>query len=245
VRPARWIQLGFTRALLAGGYFPGGRVAFDAKPYGPDTASMRGRDVLGVMVGRNTDYDNQVAAVDVRVSWAGAGLPVTTYAELGFDDAERSWGDPGLIVGALLAGAAPIPVALRYEYAAFGSAARLLCSWCGTLPVFWYQHVRFQGGWRADGELMGHALGGYGHEHSLIGALWGPDGRARAELRLSALDRERWNLLEEERPGSATRLELSAAWRLRRWLEVSTEVRDERGDEWSLSVWALRATGFF
>jgi hypothetical protein len=243
-RPAPWIQIGGTRALLAGGYFPGGRVAFDAKPYGPDEGSMSGRDVARVIFGANTDFDDQVFALDARVAWAGAGVPLLTYLELGFDDADRSWGDPGLVAGALLAPAASLPLALRYEYVAFGRAARW-CGWCDTLPVFWYQHVRFQSGWQAGDELLGHPLGGYGRQHTVIGSVWSNGGRVRAEVRAAALRRARWNLLETDRPGSAMRVEAAGAWRPRSWIEFGAEIHDERGDDWSHSTWTVGATGFF
>ena len=49
------------------------------------------------------------------------------------------------------------------------------------------------------------------------------DARIRAEARLSSLERDRWNLLEDDRPGSATKVELIAAWRARPWLELDGE----------------------
>ncbi len=243
-RPARWIQVGLSRGVLAGGHFPGGSVAFDAKPYGPDEGSLGAADVVRLALGQATDFDDQVAALDVRVSLASVGLPLLATAELGWEDRDRSWGDPGLIAGLLWAGRAPLPVTLRYEYVAFGRAARL-CSWCDTLPAFWYQHVRFQSGWRAGGDLLGHPLGGYGHQHALAAAAWTPGGALRAGLRLSALTRERWNLLETDRPGAASRVDGTAAWRPGRRVELSGTMRGEWGEGWGWSDWEVRATAFF
>jgi peptidoglycan biosynthesis protein MviN/MurJ (putative lipid II flippase) len=243
-RPTPWLQIGGTRGVLAGGHFGGGTVAFDAKPYGPDARSMSAGDVVRLIFGANTGFDDQVFAVDVRTAWSGLGAALVTYAELGWDDADRSWGDPGLIAGALWAPTAPWPITLRYEYVAFGSSARW-CGWCDTLPAFWYQHVRFQSGWRAGPELLGHPLGGYGRQHAVSVSSWSPDGRIRAEMGVASLDRERWNLLEDERPGSATSFELETAWRGRPWLEVAGEIRDERGRGWKRRMWAVSATGFF
>jgi len=56
--------------------------------------------------------------------------------------------------------------------------------------------VRFQAGWRARDELLGHPLGGYGHQHSLGATSWIDGGRVRAGLRLSWLVRQPWNLLD-------------------------------------------------
>jgi hypothetical protein len=88
-------------------------------------------------------------------------------------------------------------------------------------------------------------LGGYGRQHTVIATPRTQDGRLRGEVRFSALDRDRWNLLEEERPGSATRIELTAAWRPRGWLELAGEVRNERGQDWSRSEWVFGAAAFF
>ena len=243
-RPKPWLQLGATRALLAGGHFGGGTVAFDAKPYGADAGSLGAGDVAKVLLGKNTRYDDKMAALDVRAAWSGLGLPLLTYVEVGWEDADRSWGDPGLIAGALWAGAGRVPLALRYEYVAFGHGARW-CPWCDTLPAYWYRHVRFQSGWQAGAEPLGHPLGGYGHQHTLMGSSWTADGRLRAELRLAALERERWNLLETELPGSATRVDLSAAWRAHPSLELAAAVHDQRGEGWKRREWAVSAMGYF
>ena len=119
-RPAPWIQIGVSRAALVGGRFNGGTVAFDPKAYGPDQGSLSVGDLGGLLVGRSTQFDDQVAALDLRLSLARAGAPVLVYAELGWEDFNRSWGDPALLAGVLWAAAAPFPLTLRYEYVAFG-----------------------------------------------------------------------------------------------------------------------------
>jgi hypothetical protein len=243
-RPAPWIQVGGSRGVLAGGYFPGGVVAFDAKPYGPDARSMSAGDVAKMILGKNTGFDDQVLALDVRASWSRLDVPLVTYLELGWEDGARSWGDPGLVAGVLWALSGPTPIALRYEYVAFGAGARW-CRWCDTLPAYWYQHVRFQSGWQSGSELLGHPLGGYGHQHMVITSLWTPDGDLRLEARLSALVRERWNLLDEDQLGEGKRLEVTGAWRARGWLELAGELLAERGEGWRRSHWAISAAGFF
>jgi hypothetical protein len=233
-----------SRGVLAGGRFPGGQVAFDAKRYGPDAGSLDAHDVLRLALGRATQFDDQIGALDARVSWARLGVPVLTYAELGWEDLQRSWGDPGLIAGALWAPSAALPFTVRYEYAAFGRDARV-CGWCDTLPAFWYQHVRFQSGWREGDELLGHPLGGYGHEHVLAAQSWLDRARLRTGLLLGRLDRQRWNLLEAARPGAATRLEGSAAWRVRPFVDVSGAFADESGEGWRSRSWRVAATAYF
>ena len=176
------------------------------------------------------------------MSAAGIGAPLLAYAELGLEDADRSWGDPALLAGVLWAPPSPVPLALRYEYVAFGRSARV-CGWCDTLPAYWYQHVRFQSGWRVADQLLGHPLGGYGHQHTLAGTAWSRDGRLRAALQGASIRRERWNLLETARPGSAWRVD-AAAWRPGRHAELSVAWRSEFGEGWSVKAWEIWLTGF-
>ena len=233
VRPAHWIQVGVSRAALAGGRFEGGSVAFDPVTYPLDEGSLSAADVLRILVAKPTDYDNQLAALDVRVSAAGIVAPLLAYAEFGVEDTDRSWGDPALLAGVLWAPAFSVPLALRYEYVAFGRGARL-CGWCDTLPAYWYQHVRFQNGWRVGDRLLGHPLGGYGRQHSLAATAWSRDARMLAALEAAAIRRERWNLLETAQPGSAWRVDAAAAWRPGRHAELSVAWRSERGEGWSV-----------
>ena len=241
-RPSPWIQIGLSRAAMVGGRFDGGTVAFDPLPYGPDEGSFSLADIPGLLIGRSEQFDNQVAAVDVRISTASIGVPALAYGEMGWEDSDRSWGDPGLVAGILLALAAPIPAAVRYEYAAFGADARL-CGWCDTLPAFWYQHTRFQSGWQAGGELLGHPLGGYGRQHAVEAGGWSPDGRIRANVRVSWLRRDPWNLRSPGRSGRATRVEGGLAGRIGSRLELSGGWAEESGGGWRDRAWRLLVTG--
>ena len=181
-------------------------------------------------------------ALDVRFSLARAGIPVLAYAEVGWEDADRSWGDPALLAGLLWAAAAPLPLTLRYEYVAFGGGARL-CTWCDTLPAFWYQHTRFQSGWQTGDGLLGHPLGGYGRQHTVAAAGWSGDGRIRADIRLSSIRRDRWNLIEGTRPGAATLVEGGGVWRPHPRAELSAGWLEERGDGWRERRWRIGVTG--
>src|SRR5690606_11343321 len=138
----------------------------------------------------------------------------------GLEDQQRSWGDPAVLAGVVAAWDPGFPLAARYEYVAFGEAARI-CPWCDTLPAFWYQHTRFQGGWRAGDDLLGHPLGGYGSQHRIGLRVWAPGRGLDVEAWGGRLRRDRWNLLEAALPGAAwtggarlrwrrTRLELRA-----------------------------------
>ena len=238
--PAPWIQVGLSRGALVGGRFEGGTVPYDPVPIPADSGSLSAGDVLSLLAGRTTPYDDQVMAVDVRASLAPLGLPALAYGEVGWEDADRSWGDPGLVAGVLLAPRLDLPATLRYEYAAFGRGARL-CGWCDTLPAFWYRHNRFQDGWTAAGQPLGHPLGGYGAMHRVEAAAWRPDLGVRVSARVDRLRRDRWNLRFDARPGGAWASGVEAAWRGHDRFEVVGAWGREWPEEGSAPArWTLR-----
>ncbi|HSW31956.1 MAG TPA: lipid II flippase MurJ [Longimicrobiales bacterium] len=229
VHPVPWLEVGVSRAALVGGHFPGGSVPWDPKSYGPDAGSMEPGDVVGILLGRVTGFDDQVNALDVRTSLARAGLPVLAYGEMALEDKDRSWGDGAVLAGVLLAPPSRVPVSFRYEYAAFGDPARW-CAWCDTLPAFWYNHARFQSGWRVGNELLGHPLGGYGLQHLVGVTAFDASLRLHLEVVVGRLRRDRWNLLEDRRPGWATWARARGRVRWSRGLELRGEGAWERGD---------------
>ena len=77
--------------------------------------------------GVTMQYDNQLAALDVRASAAPAGLPLLMYAELGWEDADCSWGDPELVAGVLTAPASPLPIALPLRVRGLRFGGALVC----------------------------------------------------------------------------------------------------------------------
>ncbi|MHB1194131.1 MAG: capsule assembly Wzi family protein, partial [Longimicrobiales bacterium] len=236
VHPAPWIEVGVSRAALVGGHFPGGSVPWDPKSYGPDAGSMEPGDVVGILLGRVTGFDDQVNALDVRASLARAGLPALAYGEMALEDKDRSWGDGAVLAGVLVAPRARVPVSFRYEYAAFGDPGRW-CAWCDTLPAFWYNHARFQSGWQVGDELLGHPLGGYGLQHLVGVTAFDASLRLHLEVAGGRLRRDRWNLLEDRRPGWATWARARGRVRWRRGLELRGEGAWERGDGgWSAGL---------
>lgn len=226
--PAPWLEVGMSRAALVGGTFPGGSVPYDPVEYPPDRSSLSPGDLLGMLVGRVTGFDNQVGAFDVRASLSALGVPALAYGELGLEDKDRSWGDAAVLAGVLVAPSPRLPLGVRYEYAAFGDPARW-CGWCDTLPAYWYRHTRFQGGWEVEGDLLGHPLGGYGLQHLVGVTAFDPGLRFQAEVTGGRLRRDRWNLREEERPGWATWVGARLRWRGSGGTEARLEARTERG----------------
>ncbi|MEQ8330594.1 MAG: lipid II flippase MurJ [Longimicrobiales bacterium] len=240
VRPVPWLMAGVSRAALVGGDFQGGRPPFQTEVHPPDARPMGAGDVLDLLIGRVTEYDNQVWAFDVRGSLAGAGVPAVLYGEIALEDNERSFGDGAALAGVLVdAPAGRSMVSVRYEYAGIGDAGRW-CRWCDTLPAFWYQHTRFQDGWRVGDELLGHPLGGYGRQHVLAVGIMDPTGALRGTVAGVRLRRDRWNLREGSRPGRAWGLRSSVAWRPGRRFEAGLETDLEWGEGgWRAGTLAL------
>jgi len=114
LRPRRWLQVGLSRAALVGGRFGGGRPPFDPVTYGPDASSMSVGDVLGILLGKVTEFDDQVFSFDVRAGLSGVGIPALAYAEIGLEDKDRSWGDGAVLAGVLVSPAAALPLSVRY-----------------------------------------------------------------------------------------------------------------------------------
>ena len=236
VHPAGWLEVGLSRAALIGGHFKGGSVPWDPVTYGADASSLSAGDLLGMLVGRVTGFDDQVGSADVRASLAPLGVPLMAYGEIGLEDKDRSWGDGAVLAGLVAAPRLRLPVSVRYEYAAFGDPARW-CAWCDTLPAFWYRHARFQSVWRVGDELLGHPLGGYGLQHLLGVTVFDPTLRFHLEVAGGRLRRDRWNLLQERRPGWTTWSRARVRVRLPAGVEVRGEGSLERGDAgWSAGL---------
>ncbi len=245
VAPTERVRFGASRAALVGGRFSGGTPPFQTIDHPPDTRDLGFGDVVDILVGRVTEFDNQVWAFDARGSLAGWGVPLVAYGEVALEDNERSFGDGAVQVGAILD--VPVPaglLAVRYEYTGIGPAGRW-CSWCDTLPAFWYQHTRFQDGWQAGGDLLGHPLGGYGRQHVLAAS--GADRTLRIDgtVALRRLRRDEFNLLHGPRPGAAWGSKLDLRVRPSHRISITGLAELEWGDDgWRTGRFALGVTAF-
>ena len=235
-RPHPAVRIGLSRGVMFGGRFAGGSVPYDPVVYPADDRTAGFDDALRTLLGRINDFDDQVAAIDLRWALAPLGAPVTLTAEVGFEDTDRSWGDPGLQLGveALLPDDRTM---VRYAYAAFGAGARW-CPGCDRLPAYWYRHVRFQDGWRTRDRFLGHPLAGYGREHR-IGLERSADDGAFGLVELARLDRDRWNLLEGVRGGAAWAGRVRLDLPLSRGAYVRGAGSFEAGD--AVTLWRLEA----
>lgn len=200
LRPHPRFQVGVHRsALVVGTSADGERIGL--------------RDIVYLGIGKHSDFEDQRVALAASVRVTVAEVDVLSYAELGLEDSAGIGEDPGVILGLhvpVLPGiAAP---GLRYEYAAFGMDARVWVldedeeHWRRWFWRNWYRHGFVRSEYRdAGGRLLGHPLGGYGHQHLL--ELQAPLALPATVLEAGVFTREReatptWtNLLFETFPG--------------------------------------------
>lgn len=223
--PAPWIQLHLNRTLLVARKNRG-------EVLGPE-------DVLFLLVGKHTLFEDQRASIGVRLRTNIAGWAVQPYLEWGFEDTAGIDEDPGVVVG-LFAPAIPLlpEVSLRYEYTAFGEDAQLFGDFERRN---WYRHST---GIRAQyvdiaGTPIGHPLGGYGYEHRVETGVWLDDARVRLDLAAFQRDRKPRNLLYDRRPGKSVGGTVDFVFMPVSGAEVVTTLRAEHG----AAGWSTRQLG--
>jgi hypothetical protein len=153
--------------------------------------------------GKDSDFENQVASLDV--AWNPGGS-VLLWAEYGFDDAGTAFIlVPGLSLGALWAGPS------WAEALSIGGSVTGIASSCCGHPR-WYFHGALADGWTDRGVLLGHPLGGNGLEAAFDWALDPAMSRVLARGRFFVRDRGRENLYSPDRHGRTGGIEA--------WLQV-------------------------
>jgi hypothetical protein len=153
--------------------------------------------------GKDSDFENQVASLDV--AWNPGGS-VLLWAEYGFDDAGTAFVlVPGLSLGALWAGPS------WAEALSIGGSVTGIASSCCGHPR-WYFHGALADGWTDRGVLLGHPLGGNGLEAAFEWALDPATSRVLARGRFFVRDRGRENLYSPDRHGRTGGIEA--------WLQV-------------------------
>ena len=195
---------------------------------GAGNTRLRLRDVLYVMVGKHagqgSEVDNQVAAVDVWYRVPISVVPLSVYAEWGFEDSAGAWKDvPGIVVGGEVASVPGLPgLSLGTERVSFAPSC------CGN-PI-WYRHWRFLDGWAVDGRPLGHPLGGHGTEWRLSLRFDSWDARLRLRGDAFARDRGDENVFAPDRAGESRGGMLDVTLRLAPRFEVMVYGLHERGE---------------
>lgn len=194
VRPAGWLLLQAQRSAV---------VAWSEEGKHPSAG-----DFAYMLIGKHTRFDDQRFALGAQLGLHPFGVAVSPYMELGIEDSAGMLEDPGVVLGVLLPSlpVEGVPVSMRYEYGAFGDDARVLWSGlCCFEPRRWYRHslpprTAYRDG---DGDLLGHPLGGYGHEHLVQVAVPLLEAGLWLEGTLFAREREEGNLLFDLVPGES------------------------------------------
>lgn len=218
VQPHRRLTVAINRGSLFGG-----------EPGDPVTAANLARMFVGVV---RTEFDNQAVSMDFR--WrlpTERTLPATLYLEWGADDGAGAVTDvPGTVAGIYLPSLPAIPaLALGAEFTRFGRNRDGNGSW--------YRHNIFRGNWARGDAVLGHPLGGEGHEGLVYGEADLPGSRVwvqgSAFVRRRASTSEPANLFGPERLGRSRGGSMEVLWRMGRRAEASATVRGEAGDGWS------------
>ena len=191
------------------------------------------------VAGKDSDFENQVASIDVLWTTRLGSAPLALYGELGADDSGFAFARvPGVIAGLEIA---ELPG--RPELA-LGAEVVYIAQRCCNYPP-WYQHGALADGWTDRGRLLGHPLGGAGHEVALS---WRADVPAASLIsagRFFVRERAAENLFSPLHEGRSTGAQVEAwlPWR-RTQLQLRAEI--EYGTNgWQRSAFALLGHLFF
>jgi hypothetical protein len=202
------IAIGLNRAAIFGG---------------EDELSITPWRVLLMLLGRpdypgkDSDFENQVASVDVLWRLRVADLPLAVHGEWGTDDTGFSfWHVPGVRAGFELPSAG-----LGVEGVYFGGQAY------GYPP--WYRHGALSEGWTERGRLLGHPLGGHGKEAALMYQQVGQ--RLIGQARVYARQRGEDNLFAPTRAGNSVGGSVGLLF-AHGGFQVEANAEGERGDGW-------------
>jgi hypothetical protein len=233
LRPHPRVQVGVHRSALVVGTSAEGE-------------SIGLRDIVYLAIGKHSDFEDQRVGLTASFRATLGGVDLVPYAELGLEDSAGLDEDPGVVVGVhvpALPGLSgmTVPVGLRYEYVAFGMDGRFWipdqdeAHWRRWYFRNWYRHTTVRHQYRdAHGHVLGHPLGGYGHQHLL--EVEAPLVLPGTVLKAGAYSRERedeatWsNLLADTFPGVSRGGYLEALIRRGR-VEVAVGVDGEVGRE--------------
>jgi hypothetical protein len=187
---------------------------------------------LGDVRGKDSDFENQIASIDVY--WRPpARMPLALYGEYASEDrAGAIVLVPAFVIGAEAAARASSPWSAALEHVRFARSTR-------TYPE-WYRHGALGGGWSDDGALLGHPLGGHGHETSL--AIRRDDAPHGYTAALRALARRRGdeNLFAPDRAGTALGGDARLLWFAAPAVRFEMAGSAEWGSGWRAG--ALKAT---
>jgi hypothetical protein len=223
IAPHRDLAIGLNRAAIFGG---------------EDELSITPWRVLLMLLGRpdypdkDSDFENQVASVDLLWRTRIGPTPVALHGEWAADDAGFAfWHVPGLSAGVevlQLPGVRNVAVGIEGVY--FGRRVR-------TYPP-WYRHAALADGWSERGRLLGHPLGGDGSEGALLVRY--VSATVTAQARGYARQRGVDNLFAPARAGNSIGGEATVSALVGR-LQLAGSAEGEGGNGWSAARLRLTA----
>ena len=185
-----------------------------------------------------SEYENGIAAFDIRWRPPVPKVPAVLYVEWGSDDNHDAWTRfPAVVAGIELPALPGAPaLSLGLERTSFSPP----CNSCGGCDceyyATWYRHYVFMDGWTVDRQPIGHPLAGDGSEWLLYGRF---DDRARGVrvgARTFARERGRYNLYSPAREGRSAGGSLTLDYYLTPAIELRIHGTIERGRrDWSSS----------
>jgi hypothetical protein len=193
---------------------------------------------LSDVAAKDSDFENQVASVDVLWRTRLGDWPLGLYAEIGAEDS--GWGFayvPGIVAGAELA---ELPA---WPELALGVEVVHIDEHCCTYPP-WYQHGALADGWTDRGRLLGHPLGGAGTQLTLYGRADLPRVPMLTNARLSFRNRAPENLFSPVQQGGSFGGEVGLLMPWRR-AQLELRGRSEHGrDGWRSTDLRVQANLF-
>jgi hypothetical protein len=178
-----------------------------------------------------SEFENGIASVEARWRPPIPVVPAVLYVEWGTDDNHSAWTKfPGVVAGLEVPSVPGVPtLSLGLERASFAPPCSS-CNGCAcNYYATWYRHYVFMDGWTLDREPIGHPLGGDGTEWLLYGRLDDAARRFRADGRVFARERGRYNIYSPAREGRSVGGSAGAEYRLTPWLEVQASTMIEHG----------------
>ncbi|MEX2283330.1 MAG: capsule assembly Wzi family protein [Gemmatimonadota bacterium] len=213
ISPQNSLAIGLNRAAIFGGD--------DENEITPARIALM---LLGFpdVSGKDSDFENQVASIELLWRTAVRGWPLALHTEYGADDSGFAF----LHVPAMIAGVELVAVP-GAPHLGVGVEAVYFSRRCCTYPP-WYRHGALADGWTDRGGLLGHPLGGDGTELAMT-VEWIPTRQnGVASLRLYERHRGVDNLFAPNRAGNSVGGELSVVMP---WRRFRFEVRAD-GERW-------------
>jgi hypothetical protein len=214
-----------------------------ASIFGGEGHPLRLVDVLEMIAGgyggNRGEFENQIVSVDGRWVIPSSVQPVELYAEWGADDSSGMWKKaPAITAGVLL----PVLPGLPQTFAALEGTVMFEKPERGN--TYWYRNAFFGGSWSKDEVMIGHPLGGHGHEIALLIGSDPAQGRLRLRARFIARDRGDENTYSPEREGQSKGVDGSIHWRVSS-LEALIRAELEDGTGWRSSRLRAGLRAFF